>query len=136
MNRITTFYRFPDLDARIGLIMRDNQGAPDVHVAFMAKGNAYKGTGTARKLYKRNPDRTAAVDRLLAALADSGHIFLCARYGKASTPIAYPGEGTPRALYSKGGNYRFDLLFERMGDIDPEALGLIPCENRPVPTAF
>ncbi len=131
---ITRFYRFPDLDARIGVY----DDGTRTHVAFLAKGNAYKGTGAARKLYKRNPDRTAAVDRLLPLLAPDS-----VRIGKKDNAPFYvyevgqtPVETTARArkAYSKGGNYRFDVL--HIDALDPEAVGLVPCENRPVPLAF
>ena len=124
--KITTFYRYPDLDARIGI----HVDLARVTVSFLAQGSAYKGG----ELYRRNPDRTAAVDRLLPAL------FLdMARAGKkGSAPFSVYDVGqaeaktTERArkAYSKGGNYRFDVL--HIGRIDPESLGLVPCENRPV----
>lgn len=134
MNRITTFYRFPDLDARIGLLMDGDQ----VHVAFMAKGNAYRGTGTARKLYKRNPDRTAAVDRLLPLL-DGSCEFVAVRVGKTANEPDYAYTmSEARKAYSRGGNYRFDLALLTRPEcrVDVDALGLIPCDNRPVPVAF
>ena len=143
---IIRFYRWPDLDARIGIyeegdaltLVDGHWTSTRTHIAFLAKGSAYKGTGAARKLYKRNPDRTAAVDRLLPLLAPDS-----VRIGKTANGPAYvyevgqtPTETLARArkAYSKGGNYRFDVL--HVDALDPEAIGLVPCENRPVPLAF
>ena len=140
---ITTFYRYPDLDARIGVHVDVAPGSVRVHLAFLAKGNAYKGTGAARRLYKRNPDRTAAVDRLLPMLAPSGFIGMV-RVGKTANPpvvITNTGDAVRRS-YSQGGNYRWDELAildpsgpATAGDI-AAALGLVPCENRPVVRVF
>ncbi len=140
--KITTFYRFPDLDARIGVyddgtamtLVDGHWKTTRTHVAFLAKGSAYKGG----LLYRRNPDRTAAVDRLLPLLAPDS-----VRIGKAANGPVYvyevgqtPAETLARArkAYSAGGNYRFDVL--HVDALDPEAIGLVPCENRPVPLAF
>lgn len=133
-NKMTNFYRFPGLDARIAIDLNNEC----LIVAFMAKGNAYKGTGTARKLYKRNPDRTQAVDRLLPLLDEVAE-FVAVRVGKTSNESDYVDTmGEARKGYSKGGNYRFDLaMLTRFAcEIDLDALGLVRCENRPVPFAF
>jgi hypothetical protein len=154
LDRITTFYRFPDLDARIGLrIVRTRRSSmcygDRLEVAFLAKGNAYKGTGTARKLYKRNPDRTPAFHRFVDGV-EGRVVALTARHGKKDTPrqeVSLNHEADHlRRLYSAGGNYRFDVVLDltaitpsgrpvELGDV-ADALGLIPCDNRPVPTAF
>ena len=135
--KITTFYRFPDLDARIGIHVDGCR----VHIAFLAKGNAYR----AGVLYKRNPDRTAAVDRLLPALDSERTWVKRVRIGKtANKPIRVDSVQAARKAYSKGGNYRFDVMAFAVEShenhiyeaLDLEALGLIPCDNRPVPVAF
>ena len=132
--KMTNFYRFPNLDARIAI---DLDGDALV-IAFLAKGNAYKGKGADRKLYKRNPDRTQAIDRLLPLL-DSVAEFVAVRVGKTSNESDYVDTlSEARKAYSAGGNYRFDLamLTRPTCEIDLDALGLVRCENRPVPFAF
>ena len=139
---ITTFYRFPDLDARIGVHVDGHR----LHLAFLAKGNAYKGTGAARKLYARNPDRTAAVDRILPMVNGPelrGYVD-SVRVGKTAngpSVITDTMDGVRRS-YSRGGNYRWDALVILAPD-DPSTLaditavlGLVPCENRPVARVF
>lgn len=141
--KMINFYRFPSLDARIAI---EVEGDPAVSaysalcVSFMAKGNAYKGKGADRKLYARNPDRTAAVDAMLPELAKLGELR-AVRVGKtANEPDYIEDLRAARKAYSAGGNYRFDLLFDIDVRITPalivERLGLVRCENRPVPFAF
>lgn len=116
--KIKTFYRYPDLDARIAVHVDGDR----VSVSFLAQGNAYKGG----ELYKRNPDRREAVDRLLPCLD-----VVMARAGKtAIRPFKTVTKAQTRRAYSQGRTYRFDVL--HVGAFDPEALGLVPCENRPV----
>ena len=123
--KITAFYRFIDLDARIGILYDPERDV--THVAFMAQGNAYTGVGDKRRLVARNPDRRAAVDRIKGEMNPT-HV----RAGKASESVrAVSGLYDMRKAYSAGRTYRFDVLVN--GRLDPETVGLVQCENRACP---
>ena len=104
---LKTFFKYQDLDAKVCIATCNSYTI----VSFLAKGNSQiKKSGLVVGHKRRNPDRKAMVDRLLPLLPNAYIV----RYGSKNVP---PVKGdidpaTMRKLYSKGGNFQFDIAIK------------------------
>ena len=133
--KIRTFYKLPDLDARIAVY--EHLGM--LWFSFLSQGTSPDGT-------KRNPDHRKAQKELIPQLHEFMDSALVVRYGKSSIPCHhFVDDALP--LARKGGNYRLDIAFpspsdlllegigcETMDDI-ADLFGLVTVKNRPVKPA-
>ena len=131
-NPIRTFYKLPDLDARIAVY--EHLGM--LWFSFLSQGTSPDGT-------KRNPDHRKAQKELIPQLHEFMGAALVVRFGKSTNPCEHFVEDA-LPLARKGGNYRLDVAFP-----PPSALrdgiecgarmmalfGLVPVKNRPVKPA-
>lgn len=129
--KIKTFYKLPDLDARIAVYERLGM----LWFSFLAQGCSPDGT-------KRNPDHRKAQKALIPQLHKFMGCALVVRYGKRSIPCEHFVDDVEDvlALARKGGNYRLDLAFNTFDDptidwIAVLVLDLVPVKNRPVKPA-
>jgi hypothetical protein len=127
--KIRTFYKLPDLDARIAVY--EHLGM--LWFSFLSQGTSPDGT-------KRNPDHRKAQKELIPRLHDLLGTALAVRYGKSTNPCQH-FVADARALATKGGNYRLDIAFNAP-DCDDYIkaltwswLNLVPVKNRPVKPA-
>ena len=126
--KIRTFYKLPDLDARIAVY--EHLGM--LWFSFLSQGTSPDGT-------KRNPDHRKAQKKLIPQLHAFMDSALVVRYGKSTIPCEH-FVADARRLATKGGNYRLDLAF-RVYEGDyikvfcENFLGLVPVKNRPVKPA-
>ena len=136
-----TFYKFDDLDARIGLALKGTLLA----ITILSEGTSRKGKPGAYTYTLRNPDRRKAAARLFGRPFVSLGIDDSVQYtriGKAANDPASRIEtrGTDVfSLFRQGGNFRFDAwaelrVNEIAGGLDDIAAGLdlVPVANRPL----
>mgnify|MGYP004452117651 CR=1 FL=1 len=145
-----TFFRFPDLDARIGLAIKGRRLA----ISFLAAGTSRSSDGEGGFAYRRrNPDKRAAQERLLRtlkAVSDAGLVLdatrvllvgqvLSVRFGASTNLVEHsPAYDLVGKMAKAGGNYRLDLAIEKgpgvVGGVDGlgALFGLVPTDNRPV----
>jgi|TARA_R110001599_G_scaffold30710_7_gene103093 hypothetical protein len=133
--KIRTFYKLPDLDARIAVY--EHLGM--LWFSFLSQGCSPNGT-------KRNPDHRKAQKALIPKLHEFMDHAMIVRYGKSTTPCEhFVADALP--LARKGGNYRLDIAFPSPSDLLLEGIGceamddiaalfgLVPVKNRPVKPA-
>lgn len=134
MSESFLFFRYPDLDATIGIATNGTT----VAITLLAEGCSRKGQPGAYSYTRRNPDRRKAAARLLQELLEyAGCVPMATRGGKASNgPVVCTGH--PLTDFRKGGNFRFVLwiygygLFASGVESGAQRIGLIPTTNRPV----
>ena len=132
-----TFFKFPDLDARIGLA-RDDSGERLAVALLRQGGSQIKKAGKVVGHKYHNKDRRAASRRLFehpafAAMCEPVAI----RNGKAANPPqAIEGLQELELAYRGGKNFRFDFWCSvsphMTVDHFAEELGLVPVKNRPL----
>lgn len=109
---IKSFWTLPDVDAKVAIYIHPEDEALTVFT-FLAKGYASRMVDGQKKLMPRNPDRLKLVEYLLPLLPKAQVV----RYGKKSNlPDVSPQKVGVRKLYSKGGNFQFDVVVST-GDI-------------------
>ncbi len=103
---IKSFWTLPDVDAKVAIYPHPEDEALTV-ITFLAKGYASRMVDGQKKLMPRNPDRLKLVEYLLPLLPPAQAV----RYGKKSNlPDVSPQKVGVRKLYSKGGNFQFDVV--------------------------
>jgi hypothetical protein len=103
---IKSFWTLPDVDAKVAIYIHPEDEALTV-ITFLAKGYASRMVDGQKKLMPRNPDRLKLVEYLLPLLPPAQAV----RYGKKSNlPDVSPQKVGVRKLYSKGGNFQFDVV--------------------------
>ena len=138
-----TFFKYDDLDARIGLAIQGGMLA----LVMLAEGCSRSGKPGAYTYKRRNPDRRKAANSLFEPVDNkaAGLTWLVGpvtvRAGKAANlPEQVDGSGV-LAAFRRGGNYAFHAwcpiesegagFFESVAEV-AVTLGLVPCDNRPV----
>tara|TARA_R110002020_G_scaffold95554_1_gene229158 strand:- start:152 stop:610 length:459 start_codon:yes stop_codon:yes gene_type:complete len=133
-DKVKTFFKHPDFDARIGVYYR--QDIQSLVFSFMSQGTSPDGT-------RRNPERRAAFMALLPQLRKHFGMPSIVRYGSSKTPgyitIGLSDQDVLVQLYRKGITYRYDMVFRSTSKLDRdiaiEELDLVPCKNRPAKQA-
>ena len=131
-----TFFKYDDLDARIGLAIQGGMLA----LVMLAEGCSRSGKPGAYTYKRRNPDRRKAANSLFEPV-DNKAAGVTVRAGKAANlPEQVDGSGV-LAAFRRGGNYAFHAwcpiesegagFFESVAEV-AVTLGLVPCDNRPV----
>ena len=134
-----TFFKFPGLDARIGLALDDSGEHLAVTLLAQGRGQIRK-NGEVVGYSLRNPDRRAASRRLFEHPAFASMCEPVAiRNGKAANPPQVVESLQELELAYRGGkNFRFDFWCKvtMRPDLCVEhiagELGLVPVKNRPL----
>ena len=133
-----TFFKYDDLDARIGLAIQGGMLA----LVILAEGCSRSGKPGAYTYKRRNPDRRKAANSLFEPVDNkaAGLTWLVGpvtvRAGKAANQPEQVDGSDVLAAFRRGGNYAFhawcNLESEESAADVAVTLGLVPCDNRPV----
>lgn len=103
---IKSFWTLPDVDAKVAIYPHPEDKDLTV-ITFLAKGYAHRMVDGEKKMMPRNPDRLKLVEYLLPLLPTAQAV----RYGRKSNLLdVNPNAIGVRKLYSKGGNFQFDVV--------------------------
>ena len=103
---IKSFWTLPDVDAKVAIYPHPEDKDLTV-ITFLAKGYAHRMVDGEKKMMPRNPDRLKLVEYLLPLLPTAQAV----RFGRKSNLLdVNPNAIGVRKLYSKGGNFQFDVV--------------------------